>query len=158
MASQLHSEIFDPAAAGVLTGVHDMRVGNETRVERLSAHGKDNGKEETDPAYGSRLFAGIAAWIPVCIFPDECLVGWTVLPVGAALRDGGCVGLRVASSGCRELAAHRRHDESQYFLLTGRVPELHPGGDVLAGERLSRSAFSVPQGVLQLAVSGGDGF
>ena len=45
----------------------------------------------------------------------------------------------------------------KYLLLTGRVPELHPAAMFLLFDVRGDFVF-VPQGVLQLAVSGGDGF
>jgi hypothetical protein len=45
----------------------------------------------------------------------------------------------------------------KYFLLTGRVPELHSGGDVFAGDvRLNR--IPVSEGILQLVMPGGNYF
>jgi len=137
---------------------HASSTGDSVRLETSLLHAKIAGsEEETDPAQGSRLFAGAAARISACISPDECLVGRPVLPVGAALRDGGNVGLRVTAGRSRGLAAHRRHDEPEIFFGHEASAGTASGGDVFTGD-VCGDGVLVPQGVLQLALPGGNGF
>src|ERR1700757_5218378 len=137
---------------------HSASRDDSVRLECSLLHGKIAGsEEEAGPAEGSRLFAGTAARVSVCISPDECLVGRPVLPVGAALRDGGNVGLCVAAGRSRGLAAHRRHDEPEILFGHEASAGTASGGDVFAGD-VCGDGVLVPQGVLQLALPGGNGF
>jgi len=77
--------------------------------------------------------------------------------VGAALREGGNIGLRVAAGRSRGLAAHRRNDEPEILFGHEASAGTASGGDVFAGD-VCGDGVLVSQGVLQLALPGRNGF
>ena len=124
--AKLHSEIFDPAAAGVLKGVHDMRVGNETESNDSLRTAKTTAKKKlirrTDRDYSQALRRGYQfAFFLMNVWLGGQFYLWVrhYETAGASAYVSRPAGVE----GWLPIAGMMNF---KYFLLTGRVPELHP--------------------------------
>ena len=126
MASQLHSEIFDPVAAGLVTSVYAVREDNEAAASDSLRKAKATTKKKlirrTDRDYSQALRRGYQfAFFLMNVWLGGQFYLWVrhYETAGASAyvsRPAGVEGW-LPIAGMMNL---------KYFLLTGRVPELHP--------------------------------
>jgi polyferredoxin len=126
MAGQLHSEIFDPAAGAIVTSVDAVREGNDAESNDAPRKAKTTIKKKllrrSDRDYSQPLRRGYQfAFLLMNVWLGGQFYLWVrhYETAGAS----ACVSRPAGVEGWLPIAGMMNF---KYFLLTGRVPELHP--------------------------------